>query len=102
MCFDPGTGQGAYSNAVDCWANCVGTAINEEVSDLLIYPNPAKNILTIDGDYTSATIYDVFGKIVIITDYRKTIDVLSLSSGVYFIHITTNHAIIIKKITIAK
>ena len=65
-------------------------------------PNPAKNTITIDGDYTSATIYDVFGKVALTTDYQKTIDVLTLSSAIYFIHITTNHTMIIKKIIIAK
>ena len=102
VCFDPLTGQGAYSNAADCWTDCVGNAINEEISGLLIYPNPAKNTLTIDGNYISATIYDVFGKVALTTDYQKTIDVLTLSSGIYFIHINTDNAMIVKKITIAK
>ena len=67
-----------------------------------VYPNPAKNTLTIDGDYTSATIYNVFGKVVLTTDYQNTIDVTDLSNGVYFININTNKGYIIKKITIAK
>mgnify|MGYP003324785384 CR=1 FL=1 len=81
VCFDPGTGQGAYSNAADCWTDCVGNAINEEISGLLIYPNPAKNTLTIDGNYISATIYDVFGKVALTTDYQKTMDVSAVGSG---------------------
>ena len=101
-CSDPGTGLGSYSTLSMCQASCIPTTIQELNSHLLIYPNPAKNILTIDGDYTSATIYDVFGKVALTTDYQKTIDVFTLSSGIYFIHITTNHAIIVKKITIAK
>ena len=101
-CLDPGTGLGTFASQSACQSLCIANAIDEEIVGLLIYPNPAKNTLTIDGDYTSATIYDVFGKVALTTDYQKTIDVLALSSGVYFIHITTNDTIIIKKITIAK
>ena len=86
-CSDPGTGMGAYPTIGACQAACVTTAVNEEGSSLLIYPNPAKNTLTIDGDYTSATIYDLFGKLVLTTDYQNTIDVSALSNGIYFIKV---------------
>ena len=101
-CFDPGTGQGIYASYNACAIACVATAINEEISELLIYPNPAKNTLTIIGNYTSSTIYDVFGKVVLTTDYQDTIDVVALINGVYFMHINTNNTITVKKITIAK
>tara|TARA_B110000240_G_scaffold65823_1_gene75051 strand:- start:14 stop:613 length:600 start_codon:yes stop_codon:yes gene_type:complete len=75
----------------------------EEVSEKFnIYPNPVNDVLTIDGNYTSATIYDVFGKVVLTTDYQNTINVAALSNGIYFININTNNAITVKKITIAK
>jgi hypothetical protein len=101
-CYNPGTGLGAYPTVAACVAACQNTAINEEISDLLIYPNPAKNTLTIDGNYTSATIYDVFGKAVLTTNYKKNIDVAALISGIYFLHINTNDESTVKKITIAK
>ena len=78
------------------------TAIDETVSNLSIYPNPVKNVLTIEGNYTSAAIYDVFGKLVLTTEAQKTIDVATLSNGVYFVNINTENAITIKKITVAK
>ena len=80
----------------------MASAIHEEIASLLIYPNPAKNTLTIDGNYISATIYDIFGKVVLATDYQKTIDVATFSSGIYFMHINTNNSSAVKKITIAK
>jgi hypothetical protein len=101
-CSDPGTGNGAYSSLTACQNNCVANAIDEEIASLLIYPNPAKNTLIIDGDYTSATIYDVFGKIVLAADYQKTIDVTAFGSGIYFMQINTNNATTVKKLTIAK
>ena len=69
----------------------MASAIDEESTSLLIYPNPAKNTLIIDGDYTSATIYDIFGKVVLATDYQKTIDVTAFRSGIYFMHINTHN-----------
>ena len=62
-------------------------AVNEEIANLSVYPNPAKNTLAIDGNYTSATIYDLFGKLVLTTDYKNTIDVSALSNGIYFIKV---------------
>jgi len=101
-CSDPGTGQGIYSTYNACATACVTTAINEEISNLSVYPNPVKDVLTIVGDYTSVAIYDVFGKLVLTTDAQKTIDVSTLNNGVYFVNIHNNKAITVKKITVAK
>jgi len=85
------TAAGNYNPNADCDNGCCDnatpTAINEKISNLSVYPNPAKNTLTIDGDYTSATIYNVFGKLVLTTDYQETIDVSALSNGIYFIKV---------------
>ena len=102
-CSDPGTGLGLYSTAGACQTACVPLSLKyEEISNLSVYPNPSKNTLTIDGNYTSSTIYTVFGKAVLTTDYQKNIDVTALSSGVYFIHINTKDESTVKRITIAK
>ena len=102
ICSDPGTGNGAYTSSSACQTACIVSAINQEISDLLIYPNPAKNSLTINGNYISAAIYDVFGKVVLNTDYQKTINVAALSSGIYFININTHKGMRIEKIILNK
>ena len=71
-------------------------------SGLAVYPNPVKNVLTIEGDFTSVNIYDVFGKLVLTSKSQKTINVSNLSNGVYFANINTENAITVKKITITK
>ena len=77
-------------------------AINDLSSSLAAYPNPVKDILTITGDYMSADIYDVFGKLVLTSESQKTINVSSLSNGVYFLNINAENTITVKKITVAK
>ncbi len=102
-CVDPGTGIGNYSALATCNAACNTNSIEEpNTFSFNLYPNPVKDRLVIDGNYTSATIYDVFGKAVLTTDYQNTIDVTALSSGVYFINITKGDETFIQKITIAK
>jgi thiol-disulfide isomerase/thioredoxin len=78
------------------------TAINDINSSLSIYPNPVKDVLTIDGIYNSVNIYDVFGKLVLTSQTQKTIDVSTLSNGIYMLEINTDQAVKTKKITIAK
>ena len=102
VCVDPGTGNGQYTSLNDCETNCIATEISEEVSNLSVYPNPVKDKLVIKGEYTSVTIYDVYGKSVLTADYQNTIDVTDLSNGVYFINITKGDKTFIQKITIAK
>jgi hypothetical protein len=84
-------------------ANNTGTtSINDFKANFAIYPNPVKEMLTIKGVYTSVNIYDVFGKLVLSTDYQNTIDVSTLSNGVYFVNIKAENTITVKKVTIAK
>jgi len=102
-CIDPGTGTGLYTSLGSCTSVCNTTSIQDNnTSEFNIYPNPVKNVLTITGDYSSANIYDVFGKLVLTSQTQKTIDVSTLSNGVYFVNINTENTITVKKITIAK
>lgn len=67
---------------------------------LLIYPNPAKNIINItESKNSQILIYDIFGKNIIskilISD-NETIDVSNLESGTYIVKIIKNDSIISK------
>ena len=102
-CIDPGTGTGQYSSITDCDAACNNTTdVSEVISNLSIYPNPVKDVLTIEGSYNSIEIVNLFGKVVLSSGSQEEIDVSSLSDGVYFTNIKTKNAITVKKITIAK
>ena len=87
-----------FSTGAEVW-----TGIENTILDFNIYPNPVvNNLLVIDGDYTSVTIYDIFGKAVFTSNYQQAINVADLSNGIYFVHIKTDATIAVEKITIAK
>tara|TARA_B100000029_G_scaffold504437_1_gene583260 strand:- start:832 stop:1212 length:381 start_codon:yes stop_codon:yes gene_type:complete len=104
VCFDPGTGNGAYSSLTACQAVCIATeitdvSINEQ---LTVFPNPTKDIITIKFKVTTLqdidiTIVNSLGKNVFtstVTNYigtlNKKVNLSSFSTGLYFIKITTN------------
>jgi len=96
---------GVFTSEIRENFNADGTATgisDNNNSELTIYPNPIENgKINIKGTYTSVNIYDVFGKLVLTTESQKSIDVSSLSKGVYFTNIKNKNAITVKKITIA-
>ncbi|MBC3844800.1 T9SS type A sorting domain-containing protein [Winogradskyella echinorum] len=75
-----------------------------EINDFKIYPNPAKDYITIESNVqiSSVQVHDILGKKVIsqneITNNR--LDVSSLNNGVYFIKVNANGNTITKKIII--
>ena len=101
-CFDPGTGNGAFITLSSCQASCIVSSVNEKINGISIYPNPADNIISIDGKYITLDIYDVFGKLVYTTKNDKTINTTLLQNGVYFIDADTENGNIVKKIIISR
>lgn len=81
-------------------------------SDLLLYPNPTENSLTISYSTTSTAplviyIYDVNGKSVHMEtvntpdlDVNKTVSLEGLESGVYFVHLSQDGNVETKKIIV--
>jgi uncharacterized protein (TIGR02145 family) len=54
-----------------------------------IYPNPVRNILTIDGVIVKdVVIYSIYGKEVLNISNQNNVDVSSLSKGIYFIKVS--------------
>jgi len=73
-------------------------------TNILVYPNPAKDILNIEQikDYNNLIIYDINGRLLIKEelinnkiDYK--INIKSLSPGIYFINFISNESIYVKK-----
>ena len=70
-------------------------------STLAIFPNPVKDVLTINYDkaISQIDVYDVNGKLVkTITTVGSTVNVSDLSSGVYMLNLQTEDGLVVKKI----
>ena len=78
------------------------TGINNMSSKLSIYPNPAKDIFTIEGTYKSVDVFDILGNLVLSSEAMLNIDVSELSNGIYMLNINTENGVSTQKITITK
>jgi surface protein len=84
------------------WGTCPNTSLNlndQDVTNILIYPNPAVDRLFIQGlsDATKVSIYNILGKLVVSKTTSKEIDVDNLQSGVYIVKIVDEQKEIVKK-----
>ena len=76
--------------------NCTDTSTCETVtvvglqetkkSELLLYPNPTTGILTIEGAEGIASVYDIYGRLVL-TANTNTLDISNAAMGIYFVRV---------------
>lgn len=80
-----------------------GDGVNN-ISDLKvrIYPNPAKNNIKIEGEYTTLSIIDITGKVVKTVMAQPSIDVSDLNNGIYVLNIVGESGIKTVKMMISK
>jgi hypothetical protein len=68
---------------------------NANKDALTVYPNPTKDILNIEtknnSTISSASVYNTLGQIVMSTTTANTINVSSLTTGIYFIKVKLNN-----------
>ncbi|WP_191858492.1 FG-GAP-like repeat-containing protein [Hanstruepera ponticola] len=79
------------------------SVVDQSISEMIIYPNPVNNILSIktndDLSDRVATIFDINGKRVLNGFIvNNTINVSGLSSGTYFLRLESNGKQVVKKI----
>jgi len=72
------------------------TDINNDDDNINIYPNPANNILYVEGvfDNSNLQIYNLLGSLIIskqITQNITTMDISQLSKGIYIVKIFSNN-----------
>ncbi|TVZ55025.1 putative secreted protein (Por secretion system target) [Lutibacter sp. Hel_I_33_5] len=81
--------------------NAILSVANNGINTVTIFPNPAKNYISIEGakDLNSIEIIDLNGKIVISKkgDFKK-IDISALSKGVYFLKLRKENSIKLQKL----
>ena len=83
----------------------IGIVASSATKELLIYPNPTSDAITIEYlHYTGTekiTLFDITGRPLLdrnLSDYFSTIDISSFSKGVYFIKVITQESIFVKKL----
>jgi len=59
-------------------------AMTSQVEPLVVYPNPAHDVITVEGNVGTIVVFDINGKEVI-RDFGTKINVSGLSNGTYFI-----------------
>ena len=80
----------------------IGVDENPIDEQVVVYPNPASDLLHIRGveNGQSIALYDMTGRKVLQSDFCTELPVSTLSNGIYFLQITTHKGIISKKISI--
>jgi hypothetical protein len=90
-----------------CFETPINIGINNYADNILIYPNPTKNELSIEmsdmrHEISDIEIFDLFGRkqshASRVTCHESKVDISHLQAGIYFIKITTEQGIITKKI----
>lgn len=78
-------------------ANAMGSTVDQILLDnVIIYPNPTRNIVYFKGQTTALKHIEIFNingqRVMTVRDSFKRIDVSRLDSGMYFIKLSTNIA----------
>lgn len=63
---------------------------DEEISAIIVYPNPATDIINVDGQFERIAVCDFQGRVLSVAPKgEKTLNVSNLSSGTYYVKVTT-------------
>jgi len=90
---------GNFNPGYFAWFKGVNSTLGKDeysLKNTMIYPNPTKDIITINTDVKNVLMYNIIGKKVL-ESTKKIINVEGLSSGIYFLVITTTTGDKIKK-----
>lgn len=91
------------SNIIETTCLCVGVNENEFAEKILIYPNPASTFLTIETKIPAklnCSVNDLIGRVILempLTSTKTTIDISTLSKGVYFVVLFQNNEAVSRK-----
>lgn len=76
-------------------ATSVGLASNISTNPLVLYPNPAQDIVSLkyDSKINNIEVYDINGRSIAVASNptNHTIDVSGLNAGIYYVHVYSNN-----------
>jgi len=72
-----------------------------DLNSTTLYPNPVKNVLTIQTqniEVENITVFDLNGRQCLSVNNATTVDMQALTSGIYFVRVTTANGVEVKKV----
>lgn len=82
--------------------NAILSIDNVDELNVIVYPNPAKDYITVKGEYNTLSIVDITGKVVKTVTGQSNIDVNDLNNGIYILNIVSDGTTKTQKIMISK
>ena len=97
----------SFSNPEEDYIVVEVTNINENgVKGMMVYPNPAKDMLNITAEnMRRITISNVLGQVVYDRNVNSDNEIINMSqyeAGIYMVRIATENGIAVKRISVAK
>lgn len=95
-------GEKMYIDTISIAENKSANIADLENLNINLYPNPSTKTLTIDGYtnvYSNMKVINSLGKVVINTNFKNSLDVSALESGIYYLKIIENDHVFIKNFT---
>ena len=105
-CMSSPANRKYYPNVFELHAYFSPTGVDENEAQVKVYPNPAKDRVTIEAEgMTSISVYNTLGQCVIqseVAESQTTIDLQNMSTGLYLLRIVTGEGSISKRIVIER
>ena len=93
-------GNKVYGQSIDFHTWVEG--VSELENTLKVYPNPAKETLTIEGTVTSVEVYNTVGQCLLTkqANGNTQIDLSGFSNGIYFLRVYNNGEMVVRKFSV--
>ena len=93
-------GNKVYGQSIDFHTWYEG--VSELENTLKVYPNPAKETLTVEGTMTAIAVYNTVGQCLLTKEVNGNtqIDLSSLNNGIYFLRVYNNGEVAVRKFSV--
>ena len=105
-CMSSPSNRKYYPNVFELHAYFSPSGIDENEAQAKVYPNPAKDIVTIEAEGLSQVcVYNALGQCIIqseVAENQTTVDLQNMSTGLYLLRIVTGEGTISKRIVVER
>ena len=84
----------------DLWSDIANSISDTKENSINIYPNPSNGVFTINAKGFAVNVFDITGKAVTVAVSGNTVDMSNAQAGVYFVRLTSDNAVITKRVVI--